>query len=189
MTTRYMAVPERMMLAGLSEGEATVRRKRIAACITEKDAPFKWLRMRISAERAAGSVPKQKCTDSVVAARIIVGTYPEILDAYAEHVVVLCLDSNMFPVAVYPTHVGGRAFSMVDPKTVILPAILATPTTRFIVAHNHPSGNPNFSPEDRDLFNRLKDAAEVVGFRCDDFLTITDTHVASMVGASADRYA
>lgn len=180
MATRYMPVPERMMLAGLSEGEAVVKRKRIATCITEKDAPYKWLRIRISAQRAPGSVPAAKCDDAAQAARVIIRAYPEILDTYAEHVVVLCCDTNLVPVAVYPAHVGGRTQSLADPRTILLPAIMATPTTRFILAHNHPSGSLAFSQDDRDLFTRMRQAAEVVGMRCDDLLIITDTHVASL---------
>lgn len=189
MTTRYMPIPERMMLAGLSEGEAKVRRKRIATCITDKSTPFKWLRMRISAERAANTTDVPQCNSADRAARFIVGAYPAVLDAYAEHIVVLCLDAMLYPVAVYPAHVGARASSLADPRTILVPAILATPTTRFIVAHNHPSGNTSFSTEDRELFQRLKQAAEVLGFRCDDLLIITETHVASLAAGSVERYA
>lgn len=168
------------MLAGLSEGEALVKRKRIARCLTQHDVPFKWLRMRISAERSAGNDVLPRCNNAVDAARVIYKAYPAILDTYAEHIVVLCLDTNLYPVAVYPAHVGARASSMVDPRTVLLPAIMATPTTRFIMAHNHPSGLTNASTEDIEVFKRIKIAAEYVGFRCDDFLIITDREVRSM---------
>lgn len=188
MTTRYMPVPERMMLAGLSEGQATVRRKRIAACVTPQTAPFKWLRMRISAERDGTTAAVEQCNDSMKAARFIVGAYPQIRDAYAEHIVVLCLDTMLYPVAVYPAHVGGRGQSLVDPRNVLIPAIMATPTTRFILAHNHPSGQTNFSGEDRDLFYRMKQAAELVGFRCDDLLIITERRVASLANGTVDNY-
>lgn len=188
MRRSYPDIPERMYLAGLSEGEAKVRQRRISVCITERDAPFKWLRMKISAERSGGMLPRARCETAVDAARFIVGAYPQIIDSYAERVAVLCLDTRLYPVAVYQAHVGGRAQSMVDMRNILLPAVMAATTTRFVVAHNHPTGDPSPSSDDRDVFDRIKRAAEAVGFRCDDFIVITDDKVSSLVSGDTQSW-
>ena len=44
----------------------------------------------------------------------------------------------------------------------------------IVVLHNHPSGNPEPSPEDYALTQRLVDAGEVLGIRVLDHLVIGD---------------
>lgn len=184
---RYPSIPERMVLAGLSEGEAKVKRRRIERCVTpDEPSPFKWLRMRIHAQRDAATAPVHPAANPVQATRVIVGAAPEMLNATAERVAVLCLDTRGIPVAVYVAHIGARSESMVDMRSIFMAAFMAPPTTRIIVAHNHPSGNTGMSPEDKAVFERLSEAGPVVGLRVDDFLAITPTHVSSM--AARDTY-
>ena len=53
-------------------------------------------------------------------------------------------------------------------RTIVHPReVFAEPITKraaaIIVAHNHPSGNVDPSPEDREITNRLKAAGETLG--------------------------
>lgn len=185
----YPSIPERMYLSGLSEGVAKVRVKRIAACVTGKTAPYKWMRMRLSAERDGSNTPLPIINNPTEAVRFIVQVYPEILDANAEHVVVLALDIQSRPTAVFPLSIGGRNNALVDMKNVFLPAILAPGTSRIVLAHNHPSGNPKLSSEDREVFARAKEAASLLGFIADDFLAITEREVASVATGSVEVWA
>ena len=40
------------------------------------------------------------------------------------------------------------------------------------LAHNHPSGDPAFSPKDRRCAKRLQEAGKLIGVKLLDFLTI-----------------
>lgn len=65
----------------------------------------------------------------------------------------------------------------VTPTEVFAPA-LREKAVGVIIAHNHPSGKPEPSPEDRALTERLQQAGELVGVRVLDHLVIcTDSYV------------
>ncbi|NUS43806.1 MAG: DNA repair protein [Mycobacteriaceae bacterium] len=51
------------------------------------------------------------------------------------------------------------------PVREILNAVLRHDGCSFVVVHNHPSGNPDPSPEDRHATARLADSARTVGLR------------------------
>ena len=51
---------------------------------------------------------------------------------------------------------------------------MAHKASGFILAHNHPSGDPTPSPQDRELTQAIKAAAAIVGIRFLDHLIIGD---------------
>jgi DNA repair protein RadC len=63
-------------------------------------------------------------------------------------------------------------------RTIVHPReVYADPLTdrasSIIVAHNHPSGNVDPSPEDRDITKRLKEAGEILGIPILDHLVFS----------------
>ena len=62
---------------------------------------------------------------------------------------------------------------LVHPRDVFKVAILAN-ASGVIVAHNHPSGEPEPSPDDVALCARLRNAAGIIGIDLLDFLIIGD---------------
>jgi DNA repair protein RadC len=74
---------------------------------------------------------------------------------------------------------GTSSQALVDPPDVIRPALLAN-ASRIIVAHNHPSGNPEPSKEDIALTKRLKEAGSIVGVQLLDHLVIGKHGYASL---------
>lgn len=70
--------------------------------------------------------------------------------------------------------VGQGSYSQV---TAFLPAILSSVlvsgTDRFILIHNHPSGDPSPSSHDIDMTQEVADAASLVGLRLEDSVIIT----------------
>ena len=57
---------------------------------------------------------------------------------------------------------GTLGSSLVHPREVFFPAVLARAAS-IIVAHNHPSGDPQPSAEDRTATTRLFDAGQILG--------------------------
>lgn len=67
---------------------------------------------------------------------------------------------------------GTSDASMVSPREVFKTALL-TNAPAVIFAHNHPSGNPNPSDNDKAIAIRIKDAGELLDIRVLDFMVIT----------------
>lgn len=69
--------------------------------------------------------------------------------------------------------VGTLTSSLVHPREVFKPAILAS-AAALVLVHNHPSGDPEPSAEDRALTRRLVEAGEMLGIRILDHVVIGD---------------
>ena len=68
---------------------------------------------------------------------------------------------------------GCLSWSVVHPREVYKAAILNSAGS-IIVAHNHPSGDPSPSAEDRDVSKRLYDAGQLLGIPLLDSVIIGD---------------
>ena len=68
---------------------------------------------------------------------------------------------------------GHLSSSLVHPREVYKGAILNS-AAAIVVAHNHPSGDPTPSPEDRALTSRLQDAGKLLGIPLTDHVIIGD---------------
>lgn len=69
--------------------------------------------------------------------------------------------------------VGLSSSCLIDPKTVYTRAMKDN-ASHIAVLHNHPSGDPSPSEEDKALCKRLKDAGDLMGIPLIDFLIIGD---------------
>ena len=67
--------------------------------------------------------------------------------------------------------VGTLTATLVHPREVFAPA-LECGAASLVVAHNHPSGDPTPSSEDRLLTDRLSQAGRLLGLNLDDHLVI-----------------
>jgi DNA repair protein RadC len=63
--------------------------------------------------------------------------------------------------------------SLVHPREVFAPAVRERAASLLLV-HNHPSGDPSPSPEDRDATRRLRAAGGIVGIELLDHVIIAD---------------
>lgn len=95
------------------------------------------------------------------------GTYPE------EHVYALYLNHANRIVGYTEVSIGGRACAYVSAAAVFRNAILLC-ADGVILAHNHPSGDPTPSEEDKNLTKRVFDAGDIIGIRLVDHLIIGD---------------
>lgn len=88
-----------------------------------------------------------------------------------EHFVALYLDAAHRLVHRETVSVGTLTASLVHPREVFAPA-LERPAAALIVAHNHPSGDPTPSREDRETTRRLCDAGRILGLPVLDHLVV-----------------
>lgn len=79
-----------------------------------------------------------------------------------EAFVIIAVDSKCRPTHISTISIGSLNASIVHMREVFKMAILANAHS-IIAVHNHPSGNPTPSNEDRKITKRLKDAGELLG--------------------------
>lgn len=96
-----------------------------------------------------------------------------------EHFVTVLLDGKGRVIGVDEVSVGTVTAALVHPREILKTLILANAVS-FIVAHNHPSGDPTPSNEDVALTRRLKAAGELMGIRLLDHVVIGEGRFHSM---------
>ena len=89
-----------------------------------------------------------------------------------EHFVMMSIDSQNNLIKISDISVGSLNASIVHPREVFKEAIQAS-AAQIIIAHNHPSGNPEASPEDVALTRRLEEAAKIFGIELLDHIIVT----------------
>ena len=67
--------------------------------------------------------------------------------------------------------VGTLTASLVHPREVLAPAVRHR-AAALVAVHNHPSGDPEPSPEDCSLTERLRDAAQLLGIELLDHVIV-----------------
>ena len=90
-----------------------------------------------------------------------------------EHFFALLLDTKNRVTGVVTVSVGSLDASLVHPREVFSEAIKAS-AAAIIVAHNHPSGDPTPSIEDRQVTARLADAGRLLGIELLDHVILAD---------------
>jgi DNA repair protein RadC len=96
-----------------------------------------------------------------------------------EHFWAILLDTRNRIIKTAEISVGSLDTSIVHPRELFKEAIAASASS-VIVAHNHPSGNPEASQDDINLSQRLKKAGEVVGIDVVDHIIMGDGKYLSM---------
>lgn len=88
-----------------------------------------------------------------------------------EHFLCVMLDARRQVKGVATISIGTLSASLVHPREVFRPAIVAG-AAAVVAVHNHPSGDPTPSSEDRDVTRRLQRAGEILGIPLDDHVVI-----------------
>ncbi|MDF0673238.1 MAG: JAB domain-containing protein [Nitrospira sp.] len=91
-----------------------------------------------------------------------------------EHFAVVSLTAKNKPIGFHVVSVGSLTLSVVHPREVFKAAILQN-AAAVILAHNHPSGDPTPSSEDKFLTGRLVEAGDILGIRVLDHIVFGDT--------------
>ena len=93
-----------------------------------------------------------------------------------EHFVMACLNTKSKVVGLHVIHIGAIDTSLVSPRDVFQSALLNN-ARGIIVAHNHPSGDPDPSREDIEVTKRLVEAGGILGVDVLDHIIIGDHYV------------
>ncbi len=93
------------------------------------------------------------------------------LEADREVFLMLPLDGKNQVLGFHVVSIGSLTAALVHPREVFKLAILAS-AAAVILVHNHPSGDPEPSAEDKALTARLKQAGELLGIRVLDHVVI-----------------
>ncbi|MER3496094.1 MAG: hypothetical protein C4320_04395 [Armatimonadota bacterium] len=96
-----------------------------------------------------------------------------------EHFIALLLDSQLQIRRTATIHVGTLTASMVGPREVFREAIREA-ASMVIVAHNHPSGDPTPSPEDRQVTRKLVEVGDLLDIPVMDHIVVGDGRYCSM---------
>ena len=111
--------------------------------------------------------------------------------ATQEHFIVLLLDGRHRVLGEELVSLGTLTASLVHPREVFRPAIRASAAS-LILVHNHPSGDPEPSPEDRTVTERLASAGDLLGVPVIDHVVVAERGFRSLrddggLGSSADH--
>lgn len=94
-------------------------------------------------------------------------------DLHVEKFIALHFNTKRRLIGVHVVSVGCLDGTLAHPREIFTPAFL-TNAASLVVAHNHPSGDPSPSPDDRALVRRLVEVGRLLGVDLDDALIIGD---------------
>ena len=87
--------------------------------------------------------------------------------------ILITLNTKNIVTGYFEVHRGTINTSLVHPREVFKRALLNNANS-IIVAHNHPSGDPNPSKEDIQITERLKEAGNLLGINLLDHIIVGD---------------
>lgn len=118
----------------------------------------------------AGTLSREHITSPGDAARFLMGRMRN--DSHEKFAVVLLNTKNRV-IRVQQIAEGSLTSAVVHPREVYAPAIV-NHAACILVAHNHPSGDPYPSTEDRNLTTALEKAGDLIGIPLLDHMIIGD---------------
>ncbi len=135
--------------------------------------------VRLGARAAAGRATRARRPVLRSARRVFDLLRPEFAGIEQEQFVALLLDGKHRLKRVVRVSVGTLTTSLVHPREVFRPAIRGA-AAAVIVAHNHPSGDPEPSAEDLEVTARLHEVGALVGIRLLDHVIAGDERFVSL---------
>lgn len=129
----------------------------------------------LTKRRYRGKQPKEIRGPDDVAA--VVGR--KLAKEQREHFLVLLLSARHEVVAVETISIGSLNASIVHPREVFKPAVLASAAS-IVLVHNHPSGDPEPSDEDIAITKRLVEVGELLGIGVLDHVIVAGRGVVSL---------
>lgn len=101
-----------------------------------------------------------------------------------EHCVLAGLDTKHRLLALRTISIGSVAHTLMGPREIYREALLVG-ASAIVVAHNHPSGDPEPSDDDRRVTARLASAGATIGVELLDHLVVGDPEWVSLARRGA----
>jgi DNA repair protein RadC len=105
--------------------------------------------------------------------------HPHLRDAAQERFLVVLLDGRHRVLRQELVSQGTLTASLVHPREVFRPALRES-AAALVLVHNHPSGDPTPSPEDREITERLTRAGEILGIPVLDHVVVAERGYCSL---------
>ena len=122
---------------------------------------------------------KDKKSNLVFSPKDVWENLKDIRDNKKEHFVVFYLDSRNQEIQRETISVGILNSNLVHPREVYEPAVKNL-AAQIIIAHNHPSGDPEPSEEDIQITKRLTEAGKIMGIEILDHVIVTKDRFSSL---------
>jgi DNA repair protein RadC len=127
---------------------------------------------RISILRDRSNKPPERIRGSDDAIRFCMREFHRLaVDGLQEEFHIVTLDTQLGPIGMHHITTGTLDASLVHPREVFRPAIRDS-ASAIILVHNHPSGDPTPSREDRSVTERLTQAGDLLGIRVLDHIVV-----------------
>jgi DNA repair protein RadC len=97
--------------------------------------------------------------------------FPKDSIDHREYLWVMYINTHNQVIGLYLIGIGGVYELPVDQR-IIFQVGLKLNASGFILCHNHPSGNINFSSSDKKIAERLKEIGQLIGIKLVDFIII-----------------
>ncbi|GAB4363456.1 MAG: hypothetical protein Kow00128_04210 [Deltaproteobacteria bacterium] len=143
------------------DGDEAMRRAARGRCAPDDPAVRRWEALLELARRAL-SAPRRRDAPLRSASEVFERCRFRVGDLPVETFLVLLLDAKHRPVRGVRVSTGILNGSLVHPREIFAPAVAAR-AAAVILVHNHPSGDPSPSREDRAITARIRNAGEILG--------------------------
>src|SRR5699024_8617345 len=96
-----------------------------------------------------------------------------------EHLIAICLNTKYEPTHIETISIGTLSSTVYTPREIFKTAIIAN-SAAIVIAHNHPSGNPEPSNEDQQMAKRVQETGKLLGIQLLDCIILGDNSYISM---------
>lgn len=109
--------------------------------------------------------------NSVETYKFLIATWDQNKLELQEQFKVILMNNKNRVLGLYELSTGGVASTSADPKLIFMAALKANAST-IIVAHNHPSGDPQPSMVDKNLTKKIKEAGRLLDISVHDHIVV-----------------
>jgi DNA repair protein RadC len=132
------------------------------------------------AEDAGKHRPKEKINSTQAAKAFCQRHFARLAnDAKQEEFHIVTLDTKLQPIQSHQITIGTLDASLVHPREVFR-AALRDAASAILLIHNHPSGDPTPSRQDREVTERLKKSGELLGINVIDHIIVARDDTVSL---------